>query len=80
MSDLNDTLAELLEGRHTSTKSVAQWFYFDDLGDDAVSLTRSAVQQLAVSQLLTTPDGPELTVALRKLLEAQDSFLRARAA
>jgi hypothetical protein len=79
VSDLNDTLAEALNGRHTSTRSVAQWFMHEDRADLATE-TRRSYLQLAVTLLLTTPDGPELTVALRRLLESLDSALRAGAA
>ena len=75
MSD-NDTLAEAMTGRHSGTQLAAQWFAFDDRADWA-SVTRAGYRDLAVSLLLTTPDVPELTTALQKLLESLDAALRA---
>lgn len=73
---LLDTLNEALEGRHTATRSVGKWFTFGHLKGSA-RITSAAACQLAIAMLLTIPDGPELTVGLRKLLEAKDAFVRA---
>lgn len=77
MSALDETLAEVLDGRHLSVRQVASWFMVGEPDDFDAGLVREAVQQLAVSILLTIPDSAELTNALRKVLEAQDSLLRA---
>jgi hypothetical protein len=73
---MSDELAEILTGRHPATREVAQWFAFDHL-TGAARVTSEACHDLAVGVLLTTPDSPELTVGLRKLLEAKDCFVRA---
>ncbi|MEU4391621.1 hypothetical protein [Kribbella sp. NPDC023855] len=74
---IQNTLFEALEGRYNATRQVGQYFAYDHLTGDA-RLASEACCQLAVSMLLTTPDSPELTVALRKLLEAKDAFVRAQ--
>lgn len=43
-----------------------------------VQLTSRLFEELAQSIVLTIDRGPERTVALRKLLEAKDSAVRAR--
>lgn len=71
-----DELAEALEGRHESVRQVASWFTYEHLTGHA-RVTSEAVCSLAVGMLLTIPDSPELTVGLRKLLEAKDCLVRA---
>lgn len=74
--EIQQSLNEALEGRHTSTQSVCLHFQYDPefhLASIVLEICASA----ALAILLTTQDGPELTVGLRKLLEAQDAFLRA---
>lgn len=73
---LLETLREALSARHPATREVAQWFAFGHL-QGSVRTTSAAVCGLAVGMLLTTEDSPELTVGLRKLLEAKDCFVRA---
>lgn len=75
---MSDELYEALDGRHTGTRSVAQWLSADPADTD-LSPAYEAFDTLTVSTLLTTPDGPELTTGLRKLLEARDCILRAQA-
>lgn len=77
MSTLDKLLAETLADRHPSVRQVASWFMIGDPGGPSYPAVREAVQDLAVTMLLTIPDSAELTDGLRKLLEAQDSFLRA---
>jgi hypothetical protein len=64
------------EGRHPGTQQVAQWFTFDHLAED-VRPPSAACAELAQEMIDALPDGPELTVGLRKLLEAKDCFVRA---
>lgn len=73
---LLETLGEVLSDRHPATRQVGEWFAFGHL-QGAARIASYTVCQLAVSMLLTTPDGPELTAGLRKLLEAKDCFVRA---
>jgi hypothetical protein len=68
-------ITDLLEDRHPSTQQVAQWFSFDHLGG-AARVTSIRFHELAVRLLVDLPDSPELTVALRKLLEAKDAAVR----
>jgi len=76
---VSDVLAEALIGRHPATAEVAQFFTFDHL-PAALQVTSEACHDLAISMLLTTPDSPELTTGLRKLLEAKDCFVRCQVA
>lgn len=76
---MSDLLAEVLDGRHPATREVAQFFTFEHL-PAGLQVTSEACHDLAVSMLLTTPDSPELTAGLRKLLEAKDCFVRCQVA
>lgn len=74
---IQETLIEALQDRAPAVRNVGQYFTYDHLSGSP-RLASEACCQLAVSLLLTTPDGPELTVGLRKLLEAKDCFVRAQ--
>lgn len=76
---MSDALAEALEGRHPATREVAQFFTVDHL-PKGLRWASESFRDLAVSMLLTTPDSPELTTGLRKLLEAKDCFVRCQVA
>lgn len=65
------------EGRHQSTQSVAKYFAYAHLSEHLQPISR-ACHDLAAAMLDELPDGPELTVGLRKLLEAKDCFVRAK--
>lgn len=69
-------IREQVGERHPSTEHVLDFFAWDHLpaGLGAVSGTIGAVA-ITLTQVL--PDGPELTVALRKLLEGKDAAVRA---
>ncbi len=75
-SALLDTLAEAIADRHQSVSNVAQWFAFGHL-EGTARVTSAAICRTAVGMLLTIEDSPELTVGLRKLLEAKDALVRA---
>lgn len=70
---------------HPATQRMLRWFAYDHLPKDlkAVSEHFAGLADLLVNGL--SPDGsmivylegPELTVALRKLLEAKDAAVRA---
>lgn len=63
--------------RHQATQQIMRWFAFDHLPEGPVRSTSYQCAQLAHEMLIGLPDGPELTVGLRKLLEAKDAFVRA---
>lgn len=65
-----------LEDRHPATQQIAKFFAFDHLPDDLAAVSGEAFA-LAATMVALLPDGPELTVGLRKLLEAKDCFVRA---
>lgn len=63
-------------GRHPATVAIACYFEYDHLPAflQEVSKPSADLAQLMIDAL---PDGTELTVGLRKLLEAKDCFVRA---
>jgi hypothetical protein len=64
-------------GRHPGVYSLLRWFDYEHLPEhlrDVSGLFYALAHQLVASPL---PDGPELTTALRKLLEAKDCAVRA---
>lgn len=62
--------------RHPATIQVLQYFADAHLGANLQKIT-SEIQSLAFDMLGMIKDGPELTVGLRKLLEAKDAMVRA---
>jgi hypothetical protein len=62
--------------RHLGTKHLARLFAFDHLPEGAVRDTSGILASTAAQMIYLLPDGPELTVGLRKLLEAKDCFVR----
>jgi len=73
MNSLNRTL----EGRHPGTAQVGQWFEYGHLPDGGPRQMSAECAELAEWVIETLPDSSELTVGLRKLLEAKDCFVRA---
>jgi hypothetical protein len=65
-----------LADRHPSTVAVARYFDYQHLAGD-LRLFSAECAALADSMLTHLDDSPELTVGLRKLLEAKDCFVRA---
>jgi hypothetical protein len=64
-----------LEGRHPSTVAILRWFEYWHLPPHLAAVSqRFAV--LATDLVALLPDDPELTVALRKLLEGKDAAVR----
>ena len=61
--------------RHFSTTSVVRFFAYAHLNRDLAAISRPFAD-LAVATVLRLQDGPELTVALRKLLESKDAAVR----
>lgn len=66
---------EKYEGRHPSTVHIVKCFAFDHLPLD-LQVYSAKCWELAEWYLDRFIDGPELTVALRRLLEAKDGFVR----
>lgn len=62
--------------RHPSTQAIARWFTYEHLPAHLRTISKAS-HDLAVAMVLAIEDGPELTVGLRKLLEAKDCFVRA---
>lgn len=65
-----------LEDRHPSVQEIVQWFQYDHLANNTLKMLSEEIQNLADSMVEKLPDSPELTVGLRKLLEAKDCFVR----
>lgn len=65
-----------LTGRHPATVSIAAYFAYQHLREDLQPVSR-IFHDAVVTLLQLVDDGPELTVALRKLLEAKDAAVRA---
>jgi hypothetical protein len=63
-------------GRHEATRQVARWFDYQHL-PPGLAWVSAACATLAQQMIDVIPDSPELTVGLRKLLEAKDAFVRA---
>lgn len=72
MSQLRDVAA----GRDFSTRHISQFFDYEHLPPDLQSVSQ-LFHDLAVGIVTRIPDSPELTVALRKLLESKDAAVRA---
>lgn len=68
---------QILEGRHPSTIQIARHFTFDHLPENELRDASKRVHDFAVDVIKHTPDGPELSAALRKILEAKDCLVRA---
>lgn len=69
-------MAKQVEGRHQSTVEIMKHFAWGHLPERLQLISRPCAD-LALSVVLSTPDSPELTAGLRKLLEAKDCFVRA---
>ncbi|MEU1800911.1 hypothetical protein [Streptomyces sp. NPDC019937] len=63
--------------RHPGTAHLARYFTYDHLPANLQTVSR-LFHDLAQDLLDLLPDGPELTVALRKLVEAKDCAVRAK--
>lgn len=73
-----DQTAPDATGRHVATQQVAKHFAYGHLRDDLAAVSKIFAD--AAQHLLDTVqhDGPELTAALRKLLESKDAAVRAK--
>ncbi|PRX66091.1 hypothetical protein B0I32_106227 [Nonomuraea fuscirosea] len=63
-------------GRHPATVAIARFFEYDHLPPHLQAVSKPSAD-LAQAMIDALPDGTELTVGLRKLLEAKDCFVRA---
>lgn len=70
-------VSEEWEGRHPSVKHFAPLFEYDHLPVDLQEIS-VPFGMLAESLLTMCHDGPELSAALRKLVEAKDCAVRQR--
>ena len=71
-----DELTASAAGRHPSTQQLVRYFAYAHLADPLrpIAMIYCSAARDLVSSL---PDGPELTVALRKLVESKDCAIRA---
>ncbi|WP_435108841.1 hypothetical protein [Nocardiopsis synnemataformans] len=65
-----------LTGRSADTRHLAGLFIYTHLPPHLREISIPC-HDLAEAMILASPDGPELTAGLRKLLEAKDCFVRA---
>jgi hypothetical protein len=64
--------------RHQSITDLMQFFSYEHLKEGTLRDTSQKCHNLALEMYSDENlDGPELTVGLRKLLEAKDCFVRA---
>lgn len=64
------------DDRHPATLGLLKFFTYAHLPAHLQTVSRP-VGELAEQMVRTLPDGPELTIGLRKLLESKDCFVRA---
>lgn len=62
---------------HPATKTLLAFFAYAHLPPDLQEISRP-IGELAASMVAALPSNAELTVGLRKLLEAKDCFVRAK--
>jgi hypothetical protein len=62
--------------RHPATLSVFRYFEYEHLSEPLKTISMYSYH-LAEAMTRELPDGPELSMGLRKLLEAKDCFVRA---
>lgn len=72
-----EKLARVIVGRHPGVVAIAQYFTYDHLTDEGLRSVSRTSTLMAAGMIEHLPDSPELTVGLRKLLEAKDCFVRA---
>lgn len=62
---------------HPSTEAILKFFAYEHLPQH-LQVVSKPIGDLARSMACTLPEGPELDMGLRKLLEAKDCLVRAR--
>ena len=75
-TDTNPTTPVKMERRNTAVAHVLQYFTYAHLPEKLAAISKPFAD-LAFQMADTLPSNPELTVALRKLLEAKDCAVRA---
>lgn len=70
-----DDIELVLDHRRPETRKLFSFFSYDHL-PATLALVSIPFWNLAFHLILTMPETPELTVALRKLLEAKDCAVR----
>lgn len=65
-----------MTNRHPSVEAITRFFEYDHLPEPLFNIAWKCAQ-LKDTMLEEIEDDPELTVGLRKLLEAKDCFVRA---
>lgn len=70
------SLHDAIQNRHPGTVHVARYFAYSHLPEKLQAVSEP-FSDLAARMIRALPDGPELTVGLRKLLEAKDCMVRA---
>ena len=70
-------LALQASGRHFSTVHVVKYFAWRHLAAGPLQDVSERFGRLALDLIATIADSPELTVALRKLVESKDCAVRA---
>lgn len=71
-----EAIREHLKDRNRAVIDAAQWFAFDHLTGQPREVSFN-VAGLAFGMIGELPDSPELTHALRRLIEAKDCLVRA---
>lgn len=66
----------ILAERHPSTQHLARMLQPNPALAGPLRAVAVEMERLATVMIRQVPDGPELTVGLRKLLEAKDAFVR----
>lgn len=62
---------------HPSTTALLRWFEFEHLRNEDLRAVSEMFYELAIDLADSLPEDPETTAALRHLLEAKDSAVRA---
>lgn len=70
------SLVDDFPGRHPGTLGLLRFFEYAHLPARLQGISEPCAT-LSSAMVTALPDGPELTVGLRKLLEAKDCFVRA---
>lgn len=61
--------------RHSATLAIFKYFAYDHLNEPLKGVSK-VLYNTAYEMIIALPDCPELTVGLRKLLEAKDCLVR----
>lgn len=65
-----------MSDRNPAVTGTLRWFDHDHLPEGLIRNTSRRCHELAYTIVDDFPDSPELTLGLRKLLEAKDCFVR----